>query len=145
MSVGAPEVVGILGSIGLLFAWSVDRAKAATAERRRREEACPHRPEWQETIRMNTHPLGRIVPGQRMLVKRCRGCGLQRPVYRSLQSWDAYIEEFRQETRDRTAEFRARRRVHMYERARTAGQRSRAGAGRDRTGGRVRRSPWQPR
>jgi len=131
MSVGTPEAVAVIGGIGLLLAWSLDRFRSEAAARDRREAACPHRPEWQETLRMNTHRLGRVVPGSRMVVKRCRGCGRQRPLYGALQSWDSYVDEFRQETRDRTVEFRARSRAHRSELAR---------AGRDRRT----RSPQRP-
>lgn len=130
MGVGATGVIAVFCGVALVLAWSLDRARSAASERARREAACAHRPEWQETIRINTHPLGWVVPSRRMLVKQCRGCGRQHPVYRSLQSWDAYVAEFRQETRDRTAEFRARRRIHLSERARA---------------GRSSQPPWQQR
>lgn len=129
MGVGATVVIAVFCGAALLLAWSVDRARSAAALRERREASCPHMPEWQESIRINTHPLGRVVPSRRMLVKHCRGCGRQRPIYRSLQSWDAYVAEFRQETRDRTVEFCARRRIHQSERARASGRSS--------------QSPWQ--
>jgi hypothetical protein len=108
------DLIGAVAALGLLYWWARDRTAASAAAHRRREVACPHRPEWQETLRVNRDPFGWVVPGRRELVKHCRGCGRQRMLYGpNLQSWDSYVAEFRQETRDRTTEFRARRRAHL--------------------------------
>ncbi len=104
-------------ALGLLFVWARDRWHTLEARRLERELNCPHRPEWQQMIRVNRLSMGGFVPGARWAVKHCRGCGRQRHLYGpTLQPWADFEREWHQETIDREAEFRARKHQHDIER-----------------------------
>jgi len=117
--------------LGLLYWWLSDHVKDYNARVAQRQQECPHKPEWIETMRVNSlitmNPIlvHALIPGKRWLKKRCRGCGMQWNMYSpSDQPWDKYKAEWDQETIDRNAEFNARlqheinRREYERERAR---------------------------
>ena len=102
-----------------LYLWFRDRGK----ETQRRIDDCQHPAELQQTLRvnailaMNPTLLHAVLPGRRWLKKECRACGWQRHVYESpnLQPWDEYVADWKQETIDREAEYRAREFAHRQE------------------------------
>ncbi len=114
----------ILIALGLLYVWARDHAKAHAARVTERQEHCPHKPEWQQTIRVNSiltiNPalIHRVLPGRRWLKKHCRGCDKQWDVYApTLQPFDEFVAEFDQETIDRAAQLQARTQAHMNDKA----------------------------
>jgi len=117
------DAYGALAALALLLWWARDRARDQAAAQAERESRCPHKPEWQDTVRVNnimTHNpalLHRVLPGRRWLIKRCRGCGRDRNMYApTLQPWAEYVREFDQETIDRAYQYQARFQLHMAER-----------------------------
>ena len=114
----------ILLSLALLYWWARDQYRDHERKTQERFDQCPHPPEQQRTIRvnniltMNPALLHRVIPGRRWLVKQCDRCGKQWQKYRpTLQPWDEFVDEFNQETRDRAAQYEARKRVHEAEEA----------------------------
>lgn len=114
----------ILLCLGLLYLWSHHHAQEHKAKILERQERCPHPPEAQQTIRvnsiltMNPNLLHAVLPGRRWLVKHCRACNKQRMMYRpTLQPWDEFKAEYDQETLDRQAQYEARKAAHKADEA----------------------------
>lgn len=109
-------VIGCVLALGLLYWWVRDQHIESEKRRKEREERCPHKDEWWDTIRVNRHPYNVFIPGYRYLVKKCRGCGRQKNMYApTLKPWDEFLAEYRRETVDRKREFDARKREHDME------------------------------
>lgn len=101
--------------LALLFIWGRDRANEIQAKTEERQRNCPHPPEMQETVRVNSiitlnaALIHRVIPGRRHLTKRCRACGKYTDMYKpSYQPWNEFKAEYDQETIDREAQYKAR-------------------------------------
>lgn len=115
-------ILAAVVALGLLYWWSRDRWKEHERKVQEKHDQCPHPPEQQRTMRVNSmmHPMAQnmVIEGARWLVKQCDRCGKQWPKYRpTLQPWDEFVDEYNQETRDREAQYAARKRQHDAEQA----------------------------